>query len=178
MDDIKVNRQNAFLWAIFYNDLEKVKSLYDKKYIDIATKNDGLEEALDRGYLNIVKFLIEKDAEFKDINKSFIRAAYTGNLDLLKYLKEHGASARRYDNKALELAISHGKTDVINYLFNTVYSEDLNKLRKECGDNFEEECLIEYNNRGTLDAKYKINKDFINYVRNYFNMSGGSTKKF
>ena len=48
MDDIKVNRQNAFLWAIYYNDLEKVKSLYDKKYIDIATKNDGLEEALDR----------------------------------------------------------------------------------------------------------------------------------
>jgi ankyrin repeat protein len=180
MDDIKANRQNAFLWAIFHNDLPKVKSLYDKKYIDLAAKNDGLEEALDKGYLDIVKYLVEKGAEFKDKNKSLIRAAYTGDLDLVKYLIKNGASVRSNDNKALELAIAFEKTDVINYFFNTTYLEDMNKLRKKCGDDFTEECLIEYNNTGTLDAQYKITKDFIKNIKNYFNMSGGKrlSKKY
>ena len=93
------------------NDIKFVKELlkngkYCKKY-----KNDALICTIEKGYLEIVKCLIENGAEEKDT--ALICASKNGYLEIIKYLLAQGANKK---NEALKEAIKNNKLDIIDYL--------------------------------------------------------------
>ena len=76
---------------------------------------DDLIWAIDKGYLEIVVYLIERN---KNANSSIVlrRAIQSSNLDIVKYLIENGADIHAYSDLPLRLAAKYGNLDIIKFI--------------------------------------------------------------
>jgi ankyrin repeat protein len=97
--------------------LKVTDRILSTRYLDI-----GLHEAAEKGYLEVVKALIEKG---EDVNAKgnypsppLYSAALNGHIEVVKYLVENGAVINPQDKvmSPLLLAALNRHTDVVNYL--------------------------------------------------------------
>jgi ankyrin repeat protein len=123
---------NQLVKAIKENNLKKVKELISTVNINRTFKNNRdkeqtpLQYAVESGFTEIVKLLIENGA---DLNKSnndgctpLHLAATYGHLEVIKLLIENGADIHKSDNGGctpLHIAATYGHLEVIKLL---VYS--------------------------------------------------------
>ena len=83
--------------------------------------NTALTKAIEKGNLEIVKYLVENGADIKDndSNTALTVASRNGNLEVVKYLVENGADINDKDNygdTALMVASWNGNLEVVKYL--------------------------------------------------------------
>lgn len=100
-----------------------ILSLNNGANVNIVGRGEAsaLMHASIKGYLNIVKILIENGADInmKTNTNALIAAAGFGYLDIVKYLVDHGADVNsELDNgeTASKRASTFGETEVVNYL--------------------------------------------------------------
>ena len=110
------------LWeGLMTNNLDLVKFGVEKdpSKINVIRREEDfnhmpLSYASENGNLEIVKYLIEHGAL---IYHSVVDASKNGHLEVVKYLTDHGANIRNpLGFLALKFAISHGHLDVVKYL--------------------------------------------------------------
>ncbi len=109
-------------YAVFMNDLERVKLLIDKG-ADVNIQNGDGNNAIFYAALNsnleMVQYLIENGADITITNKSrkdFIHyAARSGNLELVQWLVNQGISVSEY-NGALHNAVASGNLELVKWL--------------------------------------------------------------
>ena len=109
-------------YAVFMNDLERVKLLIEKG-ADVNIQNGDGNTAIFYAALNsnleIVQYLIENGADITITNKSrkdFIHyAARSGNLELVQWLVNQGISVSEY-NGALHNAVASGNLELVKWL--------------------------------------------------------------
>jgi ankyrin repeat protein len=97
-------------------------SMYNIKDSDLLTnfnnkKNNLLKYATVNGYLEVVRYLIENEADIAiDSNFPLTWAAGLGYLEIVKYLVENGANVCANDDMTLKLAADNGYLEVVDYL--------------------------------------------------------------
>ena len=83
----------------------------------IKDKESCLKWAVKKGYLDVVKYLVEQNANIHAQDNYALRwAATKGHLDVVKYLVESGANVSALNNYALENAALNRHLDVVEYL--------------------------------------------------------------
>ncbi len=108
-------------------NLNKIKKL-NLNFEDIRSYNNlALRLASKYGYLEVVKFLIDKGLTLEDIrsedNEALRLASYYGYLEVVKYLIDKGLTLkdiRSKDNNALRWASIMGHIEVVKYLEKTI----------------------------------------------------------
>ncbi|AUV59009.1 ankyrin repeat protein [Bandra megavirus] len=74
------------------------------------------------GHLNLVKYFINKGADFRKHKYCAMRlAAKNGHLDLVKYFVEKGANITAKNNYVLKKASKYGHIHIIQYLYMHIY---------------------------------------------------------
>jgi ankyrin repeat protein len=72
--------------------------------------------ASEYGHPHIVKYLISRDGSNINIDEAFCVASQFGFFDIVKYLVEHGANIHIRDDYALSRTSEKGYTDIVEYL--------------------------------------------------------------
>src|SRR4030042_7047759 len=121
---LKHTKNEELLYAAKAGDFNKVKDLvanganvnYKVRWLDRDAT--PLEEALESGNFDIIKFLIDKGADIdKESDTLFIlqNAVWKGNLKIVKYLLEKGSYLNKScSNDLIFSAVGHH--DVLQYL--------------------------------------------------------------
>ncbi len=82
--------------------------------------NPPLLNAIENGHIDIVKLLIENDANIniKDSGDwtPLIMASFYGHLDIIEYLLENGADINSDDTTAIDIAREREHFDIVEYL--------------------------------------------------------------
>ncbi len=79
--------------------------------------DEMLRDTAERGYLDVVEFLLEKGVDIHALDDAALRSAsYFGRLEMVKYLLEKGANIHANDDEALIWASTQGHLDVVKYL--------------------------------------------------------------
>jgi len=103
---------NSFLNYIEAAKLPEIKKNISN--IDYRTKNKGLLIASDKGYLEIVKFLIQNGADINTDDGGALRfSSYYGHFPIVKYLIKNGANMRI---EALTEASVKGYLEIVKFL--------------------------------------------------------------
>ena len=77
----------------------------------------GLRQAAMNGYLEIVKYLVEKGPHFRRAQSApLILAARNGHLNVVKFLVEKGADVHARQGQALKEASKNGHAEIVRYL--------------------------------------------------------------
>lgn len=100
-------------------DLRKVETwewIFEEGININARNNCALEWASEKGYLDIVKCLVEYGSDVNGDGCPLILSSNNGHIDVVKYLIEHGADVKVGDNFALMCAVDNGHIDVVKYL--------------------------------------------------------------
>src|SRR3990170_477435 len=96
---------------------ETYKNIY-KKFVKL-TLDKQLREASERGYLSLVKLLLDRGADIhapQGGDEALKRAANNGHLDVVKLLLDRGADIHAGTDYALQLAALYGHLDVVKLL--------------------------------------------------------------
>ena len=109
------------------------------KILDIrdTEKSTPLFAAVQKGNENIVKYLVEHDADVNHKNAcgetSLFAAARRGNENIIKYLVEHGADVNEgiYGNTPLFAAVRKSNENIVKYLVD--HGADVNH-KNACGE--------------------------------------------
>jgi ankyrin repeat protein len=113
-------KQSLLLAAINIGNLEIFKILFDKYRINVREDKDFASEMLllaCKGSLDIVKFLIEKNADLEAYNNSAITFASSyGNVDIVSFLVEKNANIHAQDEAPLSLAATNKNFEVVKLL--------------------------------------------------------------
>jgi len=126
---INFKNQMALSIAVRMNNLDIVQYFLNIKYdqVDIHMHTDTLlRYAVEKGHLDIVKFLVSKGANiYAQDNRALHRAseplriaAEKGYLEIVQYLVSVGANIHAHNDRALISAAKHGQLSVIQYLVN------------------------------------------------------------
>jgi ankyrin repeat protein len=129
--------------------IEMVKYLVEKYYetnIDIEYRGKTtLFFAIEEDNMNIVKYLIEKGANLKNIPNSVDIAAKNNNLTMIKYLVENGADINHKEGPeettALISASVKGYLDIVKYLST---NSDINHKNKNGYSALHESSIMDY----------------------------------
>jgi len=105
--------------------ISKIEELYNRTTIadeDITVDNNyAIRWASDKGYLEVVKYLVKKGADVTARNNCALRwASDKGYLEVVKYLVKKGADVTARDNCALRWASNNGYLEVVKYLVKKV----------------------------------------------------------
>ena len=162
-----MNNNTQDIFSFFRNNNEQeVKDFifnYDKNTI-INLKNDNghslLFYASSKGYLDIVKYLINNGADVNSMGGRGIFSLYTasskGHLDIVKYLIDNGADVNLTTNiglSSLYHSICNGHLDIVKYLIDNGANFNFTKRH----DKF---SLYSAANSGHLDIiKFLIDND-------------------
>ena len=89
-----------------------------KMLIEAGAENDcALRCSAEKGYLEVVKYLIEKGSDIHAENDYALRySAMNGHLEVVKYLIEVGADIHALIDYALTLSANNGHLEVVKYL--------------------------------------------------------------
>ena len=124
------------LWkAVYNNNIKEIASLMEE-----GACPDGitpLHMAAQEGHLDIVRYLVERGADFNQADKwgqtPLHAAAYNGHIEVVRYLIEgKGADfnlADRWNQTPLHLAACYGHTEVVRYLIER--GADFNQVDNE-----------------------------------------------
>jgi ankyrin repeat protein len=100
-----------FLEACRNGVFDDVKMYLNKNHLTINNINEGLQQACLRGYMAIVKLLIDNGAN--DFNSGMNAACEGGNEDIVNLMLELGAD--NYDT-AMAYACSSGNLDIVKQM--------------------------------------------------------------
>ncbi len=75
--------------------------------------------ALQRGNSQLVKFCVENGADINEVNNRWpiVEASIYGNVDVVKYLLEHGANLHFQEDLAFRVACVFGQLEMAQFLF-------------------------------------------------------------
>lgn len=113
--------------AIKYNKLDILKYILELNSSDnefylsgklgVVDINLWLKKACQYGQLNILKFLIDRGANYRvDNDKPVILAAENGHLDIVEFLSTKKVNIRTQHNYPLEVACKHGYIEMVKFL--------------------------------------------------------------
>ena len=137
----------VFLNACINNDIELVKKMI-KQGVDIHAENDrAISRAACCLNFDIVKLLVENgvDPNTEDIEGSVLYwAAFSGDVNAVKFLVEHGADINIEYGMALYPATMYGHMDVIKYLLDNglIVTDDNHQVDE---DMIDEDTIKEIN---------------------------------
>ena len=95
----------ALMYAAGNNNMEMIEALMDKKADLNQTNNGGytaLAWAATEGNMSIVEYLIDEGADINAINKAFTSSVEYGQIEMMRYLFQHGAKPKEAGVKGLE----------------------------------------------------------------------------
>ena len=98
------------LWSI-----ETIEALISEGVEFESFKSRMLDKAAQKGYLDIVKYLVEQGANIH-ASDALCGSSYNGHFDIVKYLVEQGANIHASDDGALRWASESGCLDIVKYL--------------------------------------------------------------
>lgn len=107
-----------FELATISNSYDILVYLMEKQIISQQYKDKLLRHSVEKGNINIAKYLIEtKHADLHSWNNTaIILAAKNGHVDLVKYLYEHGANINIKKNMPLKWAYKNNHWNIVSYL--------------------------------------------------------------
>ena len=109
---------------------------------DIHADNKALQNAAWSGHLDVVKYLVEQEANIHANDEYALRwAAYNGHFDVVKYLIEHGADIHAENEDALRSAALEGHLDIVKYLIGQYDTPIPNDLIQKIKDTFDDSEL-------------------------------------
>lgn len=126
-ENLKIQPLNRTVCYRSLEDFEKFANAYDKSQLFIADLNgfQPLHVACEFGNLDIVKFLLEKDADINCKNKSNSTPLHIAlvfhQTEIAQYLIESGADINiknKLTTKPIDLAIQYGHIDIVKLLAN------------------------------------------------------------
>ncbi|WP_255495993.1 ankyrin repeat domain-containing protein [Spiroplasma endosymbiont of Danaus chrysippus] len=160
-----INYRN-FKYSICKKLTDKVTSYPDKN----TSGNTPLTKAAKKGYLNIVKFLVENDADVNQINlrgeTALDRAIENGHLDVIKFLVENNADINHtnQNGKTALILIADNNIEGLKFLIE-------NGAKIECIDNFWESI-----NKVNLEVKEYLQSWILNSSKNEINSPNSSNQ--
>ncbi len=115
---VKTSQFKELQDAVLHGDLETIKLLVQEGADIHAQDNYALNTSADRGYLPIVKYLVEECGAdiFRDNNIVMKWALGQGQLSVVKYLVEQGISIHANDDYALKTSVEEDQRDIVEYL--------------------------------------------------------------
>lgn len=134
------------MFSVRWNRFEIAKYLVEHGANIHANGEMALFICSNKGYLNIMEYLVEKGAEIS--GEMLWLAAARGHLDIFKYVVNHVDSEKKPDY-ALYLSAMFGREDVFNFIL----SEEKGGGKGDINA-FDEYCL------------YKRNSGIIEYLKN------------
>ena len=99
------------LWSI-----ETMEALISEGVEFESFKSRMLDKAAQKGYLDIVKYLIEHGANININEQTICCALERGHFDVVEYLIEHGANIHAGYDYALRHASEYGHLEIVKYL--------------------------------------------------------------
>ncbi|WP_338957907.1 ankyrin repeat domain-containing protein [Spiroplasma endosymbiont of Tiphia femorata] len=161
LNNANVNYTNSDIFTYTY----RIKENSFQKNIKIGSGNSALTKAAKKGYLNIIKFLVENDADVNHIinyNKesALTRAAQNNHLDVIKFLVENNADINHTNQNgktALILIADNNNIEGVKFLIE-------NGAKIECIDNFWESI-----NKVNLEVKEYLQSWILNSSKNEIN---------
>ena len=103
----------VFYDAVRQGFLDVIKYVIEKR-VSKDAKVSGLKLAAEQGHLEIVKWLIEYG--ISPLEDALIAAADKGHIEIVKYLVERGANVRAKDDQALGYASRNGNLEIVKAL--------------------------------------------------------------
>ncbi len=164
----QVTRSIDLKYAIREGYLAIIKKSNYKKW------QTAIEEACDGGYLDIVKYLLNKTESSQkgkgNLYEYLWNAARGGNLDIVEYLILQGADVHVQNDEILRIAAVNGHLDIVSYLLAFLSSTQNISARQKAF-----EGAIDHNH---LDvAKYLMSPDIdISAYRNHVSWVRGMYK--
>jgi len=112
-----VEGRDVLFWCIIGGQLETLKKLQGRGYDMIQSMCDcACEMAAEKGYVDMLKYLIEELGYFCDTS-SFIQAAIYGHMDTMKYLIENKHTPSLLDDlDIIGAAVQYGQFEATKYL--------------------------------------------------------------
>lgn len=85
--------------------------------LDLTKHYEPALYAAEQGYLELLKYFVEKGADFRDEDDEALRyAARNGHIEVVEYLLEQGADIHAFDDGAIFLAVQENQYEMIEYL--------------------------------------------------------------
>ena len=106
--------QDKFYSCCKNGDLEQLKYLISIGADTSDDDNRPLFIAVAHNHMDIVKCLLEEDADITD--EVFTCTSKHGNLEMVKYFVENGADVTARDNYAVRMASKNGHLEMVKYL--------------------------------------------------------------
>ena len=115
-DDLFWKSRIERIFGYYLSKYREEKDVTYRKMYKFLKKDQYIDEALELGYLPIVKYLMDEEGLRIDIDAAFVNAAKNGHLPLVIYLIER-VSDIYFLNEALIQASKAGKLPVVKYIF-------------------------------------------------------------
>jgi len=125
-------QQKIFIHACGNSCWNIIHNILNKSHIS-SEINLALLRACENGYLDIVKYLVEHDANIHAWNDLALRqACHNGHFSIVKYLVEEGANIHAENDSALRFSSERGHLDIVKYLVEegaNIHAENDSALR-------------------------------------------------
>jgi ankyrin repeat protein len=160
------------LSAVQNNDIELIKTLLGNKATRMNTSH-ALRTASKHGYTEMVKLLIENNADIHDKNDSSLSlASINGHLEIVKILIQNNADVLAKNNYALRWASRNGHAEIVRLLIENnadIYSHDNYALRYASGNNNCEvvKLLLFYNADKTTVHYGYVSEEIVDILDNF-----------
>jgi len=154
------NGNSALMHAVKNSNTEIINILIEAK-VDINKHSGALSWAVG-GDIDILNYLLNSGSDTNSINNAFVSAAYYGELEILRILKNYGAELDKVGEKALQRVLTSNigtgekKNQTIKFLLN--YGVDVNtKFDEGWTPLLYSAFYIDSENRRTLVLKTLLN---------------------
>jgi ankyrin repeat protein len=158
---------------------ESTISTYNFKNVPNSLEND-LIECCKNGIYNGVVALVEKGANINGGTIPLMTASTKGYLNIVKYLVEQGALIEKQRNSgfpsnAIESAICNNKTDVVEYLYFQKFKRWIKQHHGRCFNGVQEINSEGTIDNGTIDTskikleklKYDVQKQLLEQIEDF-----------